>query len=142
MNREEIEKILPHRAPMLLVDEVNIENETDAVGTYTVTGDEWFLKGHFPDNPVVPGVMLCEMMAQTCCVLLEKQKTADATPYFTKLDKVKFRRVVKPGETLESRCRITRTKPPFYFAEGRGSVNGQEAVCAEFSFALVENPKP
>ena len=138
MNREEIKAILPHREPMLLVDEVNVVGD-EAQGRYTVRGDEWFLQGHFPGNPVVPGVVLCEMMAQACCVLLDGKATQDATPYFTKLDKVKFRRPVKPGETLESACRITRVKAPFYFAEATGTVGGQVAVTAELSFALVEN---
>ena len=68
-----------------------------AVGHYTVRGDEWFLQGHFPGNPVVPGVVLCEMMGQTCCVLLA-DKIGGSTPYFTGINQVKFRNPVHPGE--------------------------------------------
>ena len=100
MNREEIKKLLPHREPMLLVDEAEAVDEKTARGSYTIKGDEFFLQGHFPGQPVTPGVMLCEMMAQTCCVLLSGQ-SGGKTPYFTSLDKVKFKKTVLPGDKLE-----------------------------------------
>ena len=136
MNREEIKTILPHREPMLLIDEANAVDETHAVDKYTVRGDEWFLQGHFPGNPVVPGVVLCEMMGQACCVMLA-EKAEGATPYFTGLDKVKFKNPVKPGDTLEIQCSIERVREPFYFAKGKGYVNGKLSVSGEFSFALM-----
>lgn len=136
MNREEIKKIIPHREPMLLVDEASMIDEKTAAGKYHVTGDEWFLKGHFPGNPVVPGVILCEMMAQTGAVILANRING-ATPYFTGLDRVKFRSKVVPGDTLDIECQITRERGNFYFAKAVGKVNGKLAVSAEFSFALV-----
>ncbi len=137
MNRTEIMGILPHRDNMLLIDEAAVE-EGKARGKYHVRGDEWFLKGHFPGNPVVPGVILCEILAQSACVLLAGEAEG-ATPFFTGLDKVKFKTPVRPGDTLETECVITKAKPPFYFAEGQGSVNGKVCVKAEFSFALVRD---
>jgi 3-hydroxyacyl-[acyl-carrier-protein] dehydratase len=138
LNKSEIMAILPHRDNMLLIDEAAVE-DGKARGKYHVRGDEWFLKGHFPGNPVVPGVILCEILAQSACVLLAEGATADgATPFFTGLDNVKFKTPVKPGDTLETECVITKARPPFYFAEGQGTVNGKLCVKAEFSFALVK----
>lgn len=137
MNREAIKNLLPHREPMLLVDEAELDQEGRAVGRYTVRGDEHFLQGHFPGNPVVPGVILCEIMAQTCCVLFA-QDAVGKTPYYTGLNNVKFRRKVLPGDTVEMTCEVTKHKGPFYFVSGKGTVNGELAISADFSFALMD----
>lgn len=137
MNRTEIMAILPHRDNMLLIDEAEL-SDGKAFGKYHVRGDEWFLQGHFPGNPVVPGVILCEILAQSACVLLAEGGTDGATPMFTGLDGVKFKAPVKPGDTIETECVITKAKPPFYFASGEGKVGGRLCVKAEFSFALVK----
>lgn len=136
MNIEEIKKILPHRDNMLLLDEVE-ECDNVAVGHYTVRGDEFFLKGHFPENPIVPGVILCEILAQSACILLKDKITDGQIPVYTGLDKVKFRNMVRPGDTIETRCSIKRSKHPFYFAEGTVNVDGKLCVSAEFSFAVT-----
>ena len=135
MNREEIKRILPHREPMLLVDEATVADGV-AVGTYTIRGDEWFLQGHFPNNPVVPGVILCEMMAQSACALLSVCAEEGMTPYFTSLDRVRFKHVVRPGDTIRFTCMITAQKGPFTFCQGKGHVDGKLCVSGEFSFAV------
>ena len=99
MNRTEIMNILPHRDPMLLVDEVYLENDV-AYATYTVKGDEFFLQGHFPNYPVVPGVILCEIMAQSSCLLLVEELVG-RTPFYAGIDKVRFKRQVRPGDLLQ-----------------------------------------
>ena len=135
MNREDFKKILPHREPMLLVDEAELTGPENARGSYAVRGDEWFLDGHFPGNKVVPGVMLCEMMAQISAVLVA-ERINGATPYFTGLDGVRFRNKVVPGDTLCVESTLVKEKPPFYFVEAKGMVNGKLCVNASFSFVL------
>lgn len=136
MDREEIKNILPHRDNMLLLDEVAKEDDV-AIGHYTVRGDEFFLKGHFPGNPIVPGVILCEILAQSACVLMEDAMSEGKLPVYTGLNNVKFRSPVKPGDTIETECRIKRAKHPFYFAEGIVTVEGKVCVSADFSFAIM-----
>lgn len=140
MNREELKNILPHREPMLLVDEAELTGENSCRGSYTVRGEEWFLQGHFPGNPVVPGVVLCEILGQTAAALMAGMAEG-ATPYFTGLNNVKFKHPVRPGDTLETEVTLLKRKGPFFFAEGKGSVGGKLAVKGEFSFALITEEK-
>ena len=136
MDREQIKNILPHRDDMLLLDDAEAADGV-AVGHYKVRGDEFFLRGHFPGNPIVPGVILCEILAQSACVLLKDAIKEGQTPVYTGLNNVKFRSPVKPGDTVETRCSIKRAKHPFYFAEGTVTVDGRLCVSAEFSFAVT-----
>ncbi len=136
MNREKLMEILPHRDNMLLLDEAENMNGV-ATGFYTVRGDEFFLKGHFPGNPIVPGVIQCEILAQTACVLMGDKTTDGKLPVYTGLNNVKFRSPVKPGDTIKSECEITRVKHPFYFAKGTIKVEERLCMSAEFSFAIT-----
>ncbi|MEL7603296.1 MAG: 3-hydroxyacyl-ACP dehydratase FabZ [Bacillota bacterium] len=136
MNREDFKNVIPHREPMLLVDEAELIEPGRAVGSYTVRGDEYFLQGHFPGNPVVPGVILCEMLAQASCALIA-DKIQGTTPYFTGISKARFKRMVRPGDVLKIETKMIKEKHPFYFSEATGSVDGELCVSAEFSFMLM-----
>ncbi len=138
MNREEIKKILPHREPMLLVDEVYLNEDGTATGYYHVRGDEFFLQGHFPGNPIVPGVIQCEMMAQASCILFEKQMSEDGMiPVYTGLNKVKFRGQIKPGDRIRIDTQLVKERNPLYFLRGELSVDGRVCMNGEFSFAII-----
>ncbi|MDD2269657.1 MAG: 3-hydroxyacyl-ACP dehydratase FabZ [Eubacteriales bacterium] len=136
MTREEIKNILPHREPMLLVDEAEVREDGKAYGSYTVRGDEYFLQGHFPGNPIVPGVIQCEMAAQTCCVLLG-EKLKGKTPLFSGINKVKFKTPVRPGDKIDFECQLLREVTPFFFAECKASVGGKVCFTGELSFAVI-----
>jgi 3-hydroxymyristoyl/3-hydroxydecanoyl-(acyl carrier protein) dehydratases len=136
MNREEIMKILPHRDNMLLVDSAELVDGV-AHGEKRINGDEWFLKGHFPGNPIVPGVILCEILAQSACVLLAADIEGEVSTFLTGLDKVRFKNPVTVGDTIKTECTIVKSKAPFYWATGKGFVNGKLCVSAEFSFAVT-----
>lgn len=136
MNREEIKNIIPHRDDMLLIDSVEVDGEGVAHGRYTVTGDEFFLRGHFPGNPVVPGVILCEIVAQASCALLAEEMKG-RTPYYAGIDKVRFRQMVRPGDTLEIASRLVRSKMNVYVVSGEAKVNGRLSVSGEFTFIIA-----
>ena len=137
MQVENIESFLPHRKPMLLLDSASIEDGV-ARGKLLVKGDEWFLQGHFPGAPVVPGVILCEILAQTTAFLLADGVPENKTPFLVGLDGVRLKRSVLPGETFESECRVERVKEPFYFTNCVGRVDGKMCVRARLFFALVD----
>ena len=136
MTRDELMEILPHRDNMLLLDDAeNIDGVS--TGHYTVRGDEFFLKGHFPGNPIVPGVILLEILAQSACTLMAGQLENGTLPVYTGLNNVKFRNPVRPGDTITTSCHIKRAKHPFYFAEGTVKVGDKLCASAEFSFAVT-----
>lgn len=137
MNRQELQKILPHRDGMLLLDSAEVVDGL-ACGEKTITGKEWFLDGHFPGNPVVPGVILCEILAQSTCVLLAAALSGDVETYLTGIDKARFKTPVRPGDVFKTQCSITKSKAPFYWAAGKGYVNGKLCVTAEFSFSAAK----
>lgn len=139
MDREEIKNILPHREPMLLVDEVSLNADGSATGFYHVRGDEFFLQGHFPGNPIVPGVIQCEMMAQAACIMFaDRMSGGKNTPVYTGLDKVRFKGMIKPGDTIQIDTRLVRERHPMYQLHGDLSVQGKKCMSGDFSFVIIE----
>ena len=135
MYREEIKKHLPHREPMLLLDEVELNEAGESVGKYTVRGDEFFLQGHFPGNPIVPGVIQLEMLAQTSVALLTDND--GKTPMYTGPNNVKFKNPLLPGDTAVMTVAITARRGIFCFAKGNLKAGGKLCTSAEFSFAMI-----
>ena len=136
MTKSELKNILPHREPMLLLNEVELIDGI-SVGRYTVGGDEYFLQGHFPDNPVVPGVILCEMMAQSACLLVNTCGIAH-TPYLTGIKNMKFIKKVVPGDSIVFKVEMKADMDNFYFVKGIGYVDDEICISGELSFACVE----
>ena len=139
MNREEIKKILPHREPMLLVDEVNLNDDGSATGYYKVKGDDFFLQGHFPGNPIVPGVIQCEMMAQSACAMFSDQMQEGNLAVYTGLDKVRFRGMIRPGDLVKIDTKILKSSHPLYVLHGEVTVDGKKCMSGDFSFAIVKD---
>ena len=137
MNRTDIKEFLPHREPMLLVDWT--EKEGDRIkATYHVTGEEWFLRGHFPDYPVVPGVVICEIMAQSCTLILGEGLKGH-TPFYAGLDKVRFKQMVRPGDTNEVTAEPIAIRGALYVIGAQAKVDGRLACKGELSFYLMDN---
>jgi 3-hydroxyacyl-[acyl-carrier-protein] dehydratase len=136
MNREEIKNLIPHREPMLLLDEVEIDENNISHGKYAIRGDEFFLQGHFPGFPVVPGVILCEIMAQSCSLLIGKG-IIEYVPMYAGIDNMHFKASVYPGDTLEITSRITASKGKMYFVDSEATVKGKTVCKGSISFALI-----
>ena len=137
---KEIMEILPHRAPFLLIDTVEeLEPGKRVVAKKCVTYNEPFFQGHFPSNPVMPGVLICEALAQAGAVaILGLEENKGKTAYFASMDKVKFKKKVLPGDVLMLEVELVKIKGPFGIAKAKATVDSKVAVSGEFTFALGE----
>ncbi len=135
-----IQAILPHRYPFLLVDRIiEIEYGVGAVGIKQVSMGEPYFQGHFPDYPVMPGVLIIEALAQVGAVaLLGSEEHAGKIALFAGIDGVRFRRQVKPGDTLRLETQINRMRRGIGKGQGAATVDGEMAAEGEITFALVD----
>jgi 3-hydroxyacyl-[acyl-carrier-protein] dehydratase len=132
--------ILPHRPPFLFVDEViALEPGVSATGLWRLTGDEWFFGGHFPGRPTLPGVLMCEAIAQVGAIaVLCDDRFAGKLPLFGGLDSARFRRQVGPGDTLELSVELGRMSARAGKGSGKAVLNGQVACECDLMFVLVD----
>lgn len=138
MDIQEIKKTIPHRYPFLLVDKVTeIEEGKRVVGYKNVSINEPFFQGHFPDYPVMPGVLIIEALAQVGAVaMLGMEENKGKIGFLAGVDKCRFKRQVVPGDQLKLEVEITRIKGPIGKGKGTATVNGEIACQAEIMFAI------
>ena len=132
--------VLPHRDPFLFVDElVELTPGERAVGRWALTGDEAFFAGHFPGRPTLPGVLMCEAIAQVGAIaVLTGDRYAGKLPLFGGLDGARFRRQVGPGDTLTLEADMTRLSARAGKGTGRALLDGAEAVSCDLMFVIVD----
>src|SRR5512132_3543729 len=139
-SRAEIEEILPHRDPFLLIDEVvELEPGHRVVARKRVRPDEWYLSGHFPGRPIMPGVLIVEAMAQTGAVaVLADEANRGKLALFAGIDDVRFKRIVEPGDELELICELERVRGPIGRGKATATVDGELAARGTLTFAVTE----
>jgi 3-hydroxyacyl-[acyl-carrier-protein] dehydratase len=135
---KEIMELIPHRYPFLLVDKIEtLEPGIRAVGYKNVTMNEYFFQGHFPGEPVMPGVLIIEALAQVgAASMLSLEEYKGKIGYFIGIDKAKFRKKVYPGDTLKLEVEIIKRRGPIGIGKAIAYVDGQKAAEAELSFAI------
>ncbi|MBL8871703.1 MAG: 3-hydroxyacyl-ACP dehydratase FabZ [Planctomycetaceae bacterium] len=138
MSQAEILKAIPHRPPMLLVDEIIESSENRIVCTKKFHETEHFTQGHFPNYPLVPGVILCECCMQTGAILLSRFTPQDGSvPVATRMDGVKFKKMVRPGDTIQMEVTLNEVVGTAYFLTGKVTVDGKLAARLDFACTVA-----
>ena len=137
---EQIHAAIPHRAPMLLVDEIVSVDDQAIVCRKAFHSDEYFFQGHYPDQPLVPGVILCECVVQSGAVLLSdlmKQSDSPGVPVLTRMSDVKFKNMVHPGNVIEMHVKLDDVVSSAYYLTGQAKVNGKTAARLSFTCTVA-----
>ncbi len=139
MNLAEIHAAIPHRAPFLFVDEIVERDAKRIVCRKTFRKSDWFYAGHYPHYPITPGVLLCEAAMQAGAILLSQFEPSipDAVPVVARMNDVRFKRVVKPGDTIEMEVELTHRVSKAYFLAAKVTCGGKVAVRFEFTCAMA-----
>ena len=139
LNKEEIEKIIPQRDPFLMIDKVEQYIPGESCTAYKeVREEEYYFKGHFPGNPIMPGVLIVESLAQTGAVaILSMEENKGKNALFGGIDKLRFKKQVAPGDVLKLEVRIIKRKGPIGIGEAIATVDGKVAAKGELTFAIV-----
>lgn len=140
---DDILNTIPHRPPFLFVDEI-VEQTADRIHTRkTINADEPFFKGHYPDFPIMPGVLICECVFQAGALLMAKKLGTEEgkVPVLTRIQNVKFKQPVFPGSVLDIRVEYGESVGPAHYMKGKAEVNGKTAVSVEFTAMLMEEQR-
>jgi 3-hydroxyacyl-[acyl-carrier-protein] dehydratase len=138
MSREAIFQAIPHRPPFLLLDEIVEQTDTRIKCRKTFTGDEEFYQGHYPGFPLTPGVILCEAAMQAGAVLLSKFASESAgVPVATRMNDVRFKKMVRPGDTIELEAELKERVANAFFMTAKVTCGGQVAVRFEFACTMA-----
>jgi 3-hydroxyacyl-[acyl-carrier-protein] dehydratase len=135
MSREKIEAAIPHRSPMLMIDEIVQQDEQLIVCRKTFRHEEFFFQGHYPAYPLVPGVILCEAALQAGAILVSGYLEAGRVPVVTRMSDVKFKRIVQPGETIELEVRLNERLADTFYMQAK--ITGQGKLVARLDFVCT-----
>lgn len=140
LNKEEIKQIIPQREPFLMIDEVeNYVPGESAIAYKQVKEEEYYFQGHFPGNPIMPGVLMVEALAQTGAIaILSMKENQGKNALFGGIDKLRFKKKVVPGDTIKLEVKIIKKKGAIGIGEAIATVDGKVAVKGELTFAIVE----
>jgi 3-hydroxyacyl-[acyl-carrier-protein] dehydratase len=143
---QEVLQALPHRDPFLFIDSIETIDEQGITAKRVITGQEDFFRGHYPNNPIMPGVLLCECIFQAGAIFLGRNmnlgdKASTSTPVVTRIQNVRFRNPIKPGDELSITAKLKEVVSGVYFMSGAIIKGGKKAVTCDFACTLIEEPK-